>query len=144
MNLFFYPTSSRSYLTIYALYNLLNRVDFRKSIIFNAVEHYLRAVAEDVRDVHITLNENRKRLEEIGDSTREWRQQFRELKLSHEQDKIIRWLEYTDPSTNHNAVCELHEPSTGNWLLQSDDFAKWKRESKQFPAAAKLYFLLQS
>ena len=88
-------------------------------------------VAEDVRDVHTTLNENRKRLAEIEDSSREWHQQFREFKLSHEQNKIIRWLQYTDPSTNHNAACERREPLTGNWLLQSDDFAKWEREPKQ-------------
>jgi hypothetical protein len=25
----------------------------------------------------------------------------------------------------------MHEPLTGNWLLQSDDFAKWKWKSKQ-------------
>jgi NACHT domain len=95
------------------------------------VEQYLRAVAEDVRDVHTTLNENGKRLAEIEDSSREWRRQFREFKLSHEQNKIIQWLQYTDPSTNHNAACERREPLTGNWLLQSDEFAMWKREPKQ-------------
>ena len=95
------------------------------------MEQYLRVVAEDVRDIHTTLNENRKRLAEIEDSSREWHQQFREFKLSHEQNKIIRWLQYTDPSTNHNAACERREPLTGNWLLQSDDFAKWEREPKQ-------------
>jgi hypothetical protein len=88
------------------------------------VEQYLRAVAEDVR-------ENTKRLAEIEDSSRERHQQFLELKLSHEQDKVIRWLQYTDPSTNHNAACEMREPLTGNWLLESDDFAKWKWESRQ-------------
>jgi hypothetical protein len=92
------------------------------------VEQYLRAVAEDVRDVHTTLN---KRLAEIEDNSREWHRQFREFKLSHEQNKIIQWLQSTDPSTNHNAACERREPLTGNWLLQSDDFAKWKREPKQ-------------
>ena len=95
------------------------------------MEQYLRAVVEDVRDVHTTLNENSKRLAEIADSSQEWHQQFREFKLSHEQNKIIQWLQYTDPSTNHNAACEKHEPLTGNWLLQSDDFSKWKREPKQ-------------
>ncbi|KAI9764110.1 MAG: hypothetical protein M1840_008670 [Geoglossum simile] len=101
-------------------------------IIVNAVERYLRVVAEDVRDIHTTLSESKKRLAEIEDSSREWHQQFQELKLSYDQDMIIRWLQYTDPSTNHNAACEKREPLTGNWLLQSDNFAKWKRESKQF------------
>ncbi|KAI9776989.1 MAG: hypothetical protein M1839_009133 [Geoglossum umbratile] len=100
-------------------------------IIINAVEQYLHAVAEDVRDVHTTLSENTKRLAEIEDSSREWHQQFRELKLSQGQDNIIQWLQYTDPSTNHNAACEKREPLTGNWLLRSDDFAKWKQEPNQ-------------
>jgi hypothetical protein len=95
------------------------------------VEQYLRAVGEDVRDVHTTLNENGKRLAEIEDSSRECYRQFRDFKLSHEQNKIIQWLQSTDPSTNHNAACERREPLTGNWLLQSDEFAKWKREPKQ-------------
>jgi hypothetical protein len=95
------------------------------------VEQYLRAVAEDVRDIHTTLNENEKRLAEIEESSREWRRQFREFRLSHEQNKIIQWLQYADPSTNHNAACERREPLTGNWLLQSDDFTRWKREPKQ-------------
>jgi hypothetical protein len=95
------------------------------------VEQYLRAVAEDVRDVHTTMNKNGKRLAAIEDSFRKQHQQFQEFKLSHEQDMIIHWLQSTDPSTNHNAACEMHEPLTGNWLLQSGDFAKWKREPKQ-------------
>jgi hypothetical protein len=95
------------------------------------VEQYLRAVAEDVRNVHITLNENGKRIAEIENSSQKRYRQFREFKLSHEQDKVIQWLQDTDPSTNHNAACEMCEPLTGNWLLQSDDFTEWKREPKQ-------------
>ncbi|KAH0559302.1 hypothetical protein GP486_004185 [Trichoglossum hirsutum] len=91
----------------------------------HAVEQYLRVVAEDIR-------ENTQRLVEVEDRSRELHQQFRELKLSHKQDKVIQWLQYTDPSTNHNAACELREPLTGNWLLQSDDFVEWKRRSAQF------------
>jgi SpoVK/Ycf46/Vps4 family AAA+-type ATPase len=96
------------------------------------VEKYLRAVAEDVRDVQTTLNENRKRLAEIETTSRKRHQQFQEFKLSHEHDRIIQWLQYTDPYINHNAACEKREPLTGNWLLQSEDFARWKREPKQF------------
>ncbi|KAH0550901.1 hypothetical protein GP486_007735, partial [Trichoglossum hirsutum] len=86
--------------------------------ILKAVEQYLAVVAEDVRDIRTMLNENRK--------------QLTELKLSREQEKVIQWLQYTDPSTNHNTACELHEPETGNWLLQSEDFTTWKQESKKF------------
>jgi hypothetical protein len=82
-------------------------------------------VTEDVRDIRMMSDENKKQLAEIENSSQE-------LKLSYEQDNVIRWLQYTNPSTNHNAACGLHEPETGNWLLQSDDFTTWKRESKKF------------
>lgn len=94
----------------------------------NAVEHYLRTVAEDVRDIHGALNENGKRLADHEDVCRKRHKELLELKLSYEQDQIIRWLQYTDPSTNHNAACEKHEPSTGRWLLQSNSFSEWEHK----------------
>ncbi|KAI9768115.1 MAG: hypothetical protein M1839_004196 [Geoglossum umbratile] len=71
----------------------------------NAVEQYLCLVAEDVRDIHAALNENGKRLAETGNTSQ--KRPFRELKRSHEQEKIIQWLQYTDPSTNHDPACEM-------------------------------------
>ena len=41
------------------------------------------------------------------------------------------WLCTVDPSSNHNRACELHEPGTGRWLTESQDFAQWwKGESR--------------
>jgi hypothetical protein len=41
-------------------------------------------------------------------------------------DKIIQWLSTTDPSVNHHAACEKHQPTTGEWLIKRADFEEWK------------------
>ncbi len=38
---------------------------------------------------------------------------------------MLRWLGAPDPSSNHNAACAAHSPTTGNWLLTSDAFKLW-------------------
>ena len=40
-------------------------------------------------------------------------------------EKIIAWLKTCDPSTNHFSAWRKYEPITGNWFLQSQDFASW-------------------
>jgi hypothetical protein len=40
---------------------------------------------------------------------------------------ILNWLNASDPTTNHNAAREKHEPTTGNWLLLSDPFVSWTK-----------------
>ena len=39
---------------------------------------------------------------------------------------IHRWLDATDPSSNHKAACSKRQPGTGNWFIASDVFANWK------------------
>ena len=40
--------------------------------------------------------------------------------------KIIDWLSPPDPFTNHASARRHHEPQTGSWLLQSDQYKRWK------------------
>ena len=40
--------------------------------------------------------------------------------------RTLDWLVTTDPSSNHNNACELHEPHTGKWLTNSPEYASWK------------------
>lgn len=40
--------------------------------------------------------------------------------------KMVNWLSPPDPWTNHNAALQRHEPNTGDWLLQSDQYQRWK------------------
>ncbi|KUJ23743.1 uncharacterized protein LY89DRAFT_542673, partial [Mollisia scopiformis] len=41
-------------------------------------------------------------------------------------EKILRWLANLDPFTNQRNASKQHEPGTGNWLLQRDDFLTWR------------------
>jgi len=43
--------------------------------------------------------------------------------------RIVNWLKSTDPSTNHESARQKHEPTTGNWLIQSDTFHKWENST---------------
>ena len=40
--------------------------------------------------------------------------------------KIVDWLSPPNPWTNHKSARRLHEPETGSWLLQSDQYKRWK------------------
>jgi ankyrin repeat domain-containing protein 50 len=48
------------------------------------------------------------------------------LQQSDQFKKIKAWLSPPDPWTNHIAARQRHEPYTGTWLLQSDQYQKWK------------------
>ena len=48
---------------------------------------------------------------------------------SIQTQKIINWLKLSDPSINHHAARDKHEPSTGDWFLESDSFVSWKEGS---------------
>jgi hypothetical protein len=43
-----------------------------------------------------------------------------------EFSRTLDWLVTTDPSSNHNNACRLHEPHTGKWLTNSPEYASWK------------------
>jgi len=47
-------------------------------------------------------------------------------------DRILRRLVTTDPSPNHNNACQLHEDHTGQWLIDSPEYANWKFGSSRF------------
>ena len=46
-----------------------------------------------------------------------------------ELEKMKQWLQSTNPGPNHRAAQEAHEPSTGNWLLESPDYCEWRSGS---------------
>lgn len=45
----------------------------------------------------------------------------------HVKERIVQWLSQADPLVNHTAARDKHEPSTGNWFLNSEEFIAWKR-----------------
>jgi hypothetical protein len=46
--------------------------------------------------------------------------------VNAKQQKIVDWLKICDPSTNHNAARNAHEPETGSWFINSSEFFKWR------------------
>ena len=40
--------------------------------------------------------------------------------------KIVEWLSPPDPWTNHASARRYFEPETGSWLLQSDQYKRWR------------------
>ena len=45
--------------------------------------------------------------------------------LNDEDAKVISWLGLNDASINHDLAREKHEPTTGDWFLESDMFKTW-------------------
>jgi hypothetical protein len=46
--------------------------------------------------------------------------------------KILTWLNTCDPSTNHAAARQKHEPTTGDWFIKSAAFTAWKSAQKSW------------
>jgi hypothetical protein len=40
---------------------------------------------------------------------------------------IVRWLDNPNPSLEHNAACQKHEPGTGSWSASGKTFESWMR-----------------
>ncbi|RMZ80134.1 hypothetical protein DV736_g6675, partial [Chaetothyriales sp. CBS 134916] len=46
--------------------------------------------------------------------------------------KIVNWLSPPDPWTNHESARRRHEPQTGTWLLDCDQYQAWKSGSTRY------------
>jgi NACHT domain len=62
----------------------------------------------------------------IQDSVKDVAESTNKMVRSERQKSILNWLNVTDPSVNHNAAQLKHEPTTGDWLLESEIFTTWK------------------
>jgi hypothetical protein len=51
------------------------------------------------------------------------------IQKSDQHQKLIKWLAASDPWTNHASARKHHEPHTGDWLLQSPMYQRWKKGS---------------
>ncbi|KAG8818105.1 hypothetical protein FRC17_010972 [Serendipita sp. 399] len=57
--------------------------------------------------------------------------QLEDMKISELRKEILQWLKGTDPRTDHNAARKMHEPGTGEWLLDSEQFKTWMGEDRK-------------
>jgi hypothetical protein len=53
-------------------------------------------------------------------------QRILDAQQSDEFRKIVAWLVPPDPGTNHATARQHHESQTGDWLLKSTQYTKWK------------------
>lgn len=47
------------------------------------------------------------------------------MAVNQRHEKVLQWLNLSDPSTNHNSARGKCEPTTGQWLIKSPDFVAW-------------------
>jgi hypothetical protein len=47
-----------------------------------------------------------------------------------EDQEVLSWLSSTTSQKNHGIARKKHEPTTGNWFLQSDQFTQWSNATK--------------
>ncbi|KAI9686777.1 MAG: hypothetical protein M1822_002837 [Bathelium mastoideum] len=66
----------------------------------------------------------------VGDVRERLRVALEALQLAVQQSdrfrKIIDWLSPPNPWTSHRSARQRYEPQTGSWLLQSDQYQRWK------------------
>jgi hypothetical protein len=48
------------------------------------------------------------------------------------KEKILRWLQTTDPSSNHNRACSSHKPGTGDWFTKGQSYRTWLAKPNSF------------
>ncbi|KAK4889605.1 hypothetical protein LTR27_011589 [Elasticomyces elasticus] len=47
--------------------------------------------------------------------------------------KVFKWLAPADASTNHNQARKQHHTGTGQWLLDTEKYVRWKTQDKHSP-----------
>jgi ankyrin repeat domain-containing protein 50 len=63
----------------------------------------------------------------IQESVKDVSESIQTMILSDRHKSILGWLKRNDPSINHNAARKKHEPTTGDWFLESELFTKWTK-----------------
>jgi hypothetical protein len=66
----------------------------------------------------------------IQDSVKEVSESIQKMTISDRHKRILKWLKSSDPSVNHNAARKKHEPTTGDWLLESEIFTNWRQGTR--------------
>ena len=50
---------------------------------------------------------------------------LRNMVHTQENEKVLSWLSLNESQNNHNNARKKHEPTTGDWFLQSEMFTQW-------------------
>ncbi|OJJ43204.1 hypothetical protein ASPZODRAFT_1172448 [Penicilliopsis zonata CBS 506.65] len=61
-----------------------------------------------------------------------FRQSLELTRTAGEQNKVLDWLSPIDVSERHRAARAKHEPTTGDWLVESTEMKMWLANSMEF------------
>ncbi|KAI9878906.1 MAG: hypothetical protein M1830_010154 [Pleopsidium flavum] len=93
------------------------------------IEDVLRRIERHKALFALALEMDHIRLsQEVNNNVVEIQQKVEEMHIAQTdaaRNKVLNWLSSTDPSKNHNAACAKHEPMTGSWLIESENFRFW-------------------
>jgi hypothetical protein len=75
---------------------------------------------------HTLLIFSSKLSQDIKDSVDQLNKHHNDQEFRERRDKILTWLDKSDPRVNHGDSRRKHEHGTGNWFLESKAFNEWK------------------
>ena len=91
------------------------------------IEYYVQSLQVDSAKQAQTLRDDVRSYHQDAIRWKLEADQLREA-TSEEQlrEKILNWLTHSDPEVNYRSACQLRQPGTGHWLLESKDFMEWE------------------
>jgi len=96
---------------------------FARAILLG-VERYVRNVAEDLRDIHDVVKDNKGKLDELNED-----QKARAHR--DERQAVLDWLTLIDYAPQQSDFINRRQTGTGQWLLDSQEFKTWVETNKQ-------------
>ncbi|TXC05935.1 hypothetical protein FocTR4_00010783 [Fusarium oxysporum f. sp. cubense] len=82
--------------------------------------------------IETLLGHVNEKVDDIHQMTTESSRDIKSLSSSVHDDAISRWLNPADPSVDHNKAREACHSGTGQWLLNSPRYLKWKFQMSSF------------
>jgi hypothetical protein len=78
-------------------------------------ENLILAITGDSLEVGLDVSET---VAEISNT-------LQTMVLDQKDKKVLDWIDLCDTSANHAIAREKHQPTTGDWFLESDSFLTW-------------------
>lgn len=119
----------------------------QKSEDIAGIKEGVQAAGERLEEIHLTAQVNQRKTEiqaaqnqsELLLSIEDYQGKIEDHFSRFERDeqrnlkeKILRWLQTTDPSSNHNRACSSHKPGTGDWFTKSQSYRTWLAKPNSF------------
>ncbi len=83
---------------------------------------FILALAGDNLAVSLAIEDA---VRNVSNGVEEINEGIKTMTIDHKTQQILDWLKLGHPSTNHDTARKKHEPTTGNWLIESLKFTTW-------------------